>query len=122
MTANLKSAPALGGFDQPYALISFARLNGIDHADALNSFRCMAQRFPFVKKHVKTVKARHSFCWESYRTLLMDDAACALFMLWQGDDPRNLSRYEVIGRPLAKNFWTFSGHDGIEFCAWRCRR
>ena len=89
--------PAGKSFEQAYSLICFSRFNEIRHADALISFKRMAKHYPDVWTHVEKVVASNVTGGAPYASLLMDAAACALFMAWRRDDFSHLGCYVVDG-------------------------
>ena len=94
---TLNAIPAAEGFEQAYSLLFFSRFNGIRHADALASFKRMAKHYPDVWTHVEYVTASNVTGGAPYATLLMDAAACALFMAWRQDDFSNIGCYTADG-------------------------
>lgn len=84
-------------FEQAYSLICFSRFNEIRHADALISFKRMAKHYPDVWTHVEKVVASNVTGGAPYASLLMDAAACALFMAWRRDDFSHLGCYAADG-------------------------
>lgn len=89
--------PAGKSFEQAYSLICFSRFNEIRHADALISFKRMAKHYPDVWTHVEKVVASNVTGGAPYASLLMDAAACALFMAWRRDDFSHLGCYVADG-------------------------
>lgn len=89
--------PAGKSFEQAYSLICFSRFNEIRHADALISFKRMAKHYPDVWTHVEKVVASNVTGGAPYASLLMDAAACALFMAWRRDDFSHLGCYAADG-------------------------
>ena len=89
--------PAGKSFEQAYSLICFSRANRIRHNDALASFKCMAKHYPDVWAHVEKVVASNVTGGAPYASLLMDAAACALFMAWRSDDFENICFYAAYG-------------------------
>ena len=84
-------------FEQAYSLICFSRFNEIRHADALISFKRMAKHYPDVWTHVEKVVASNVTGGAPYASLLMDAAACTLFMAWRRDDFSHLGCYAADG-------------------------
>ena len=100
MTLSKCSMPVLHAgksFEQAYSLICFSRFNEIRHADALISFKRMAKHYPDVWTHVEKVVASNVTGGAPYASLLMDAAACALFMAWRQDDFSNIGCYTADG-------------------------
>ena len=126
MTENnhsLPAHPAGSSSEQAYSLICFSRRKRIQHRDALNSFSCMAKHYPDVWKHVEHVTASNVTGGAPYKSLLMDAAACALFMTWRRDDPANLCCYAADGPFYVKSGEAtpirFMSESGQRFNAWR---
>ena len=100
MTLSKCSMPVLHAgksFEQAYSLICFSRFNEIRHADALISFKRMAKHYPDVWTHVEKVVGSNVTGGAPYASLLMDAAACALFMAWRRDDFSHLGCYVADG-------------------------
>lgn len=123
MKCSLTALSAGASFEKAYSLICFSRFNGIRHADALASFKRMAKHYPDVWTHVEKIAASNVTGGAPYASLLMDAAACALFMAWRRDDFSHLSCYAADGpfsvangKELPSRFMNSLGE---KFNAWR---
>ena len=114
--------PAGKSFEQAYSLICFSRANRIRHNDVLASFKCMAKHYPDVWTHVEKVVASNVTGGAPYASLLMDAAACALFMAWRRDDFSHLGCYAADGPMSVQSGEArairFVGLLGEQFNAW----